>query len=641
MIVGRSPQGAVAGRSISAAMHWRPVLAVLLVQLALQSWFFPISELLTAKPLIHIDAAFHQYQMVLAQALCHQHLLVGYDPYFAAGYQGGVTFNASAKVPALLACAFGTPAAVVPIYKVFSFTMGVLAPAGLVLAARLLDLSRAVGWVIAAMAVLLWWTGPIRWYHTAGLVSWVASAFLAVPYAVAAVRCCLRPTFIRVVAMAAVGALGTLLHPLFALAVLMLAVPLLLTSWREGRSWWGFFGAVLCICAAVLVINGPWLLATMTAPGYASQPGPHQRAVDPLLMLRELLGVASTASGGSRLDAALVLGCMAFVVLARGPARKPVMAVLAGGALLMAWASLGGLLKGASALQPNRFSALAWLALSLPAAWGAVALAGAVRSKRGPPRWLAGGVLAAISLIGLVFVREAAIEIFTTRSGRYAITPPEVKGLGSTSQAVLRFLGDHTDKSARVFFEASLGRRHDGGHMAGFYALQADREFIGGPYPFIDYANAWDGWAFGQPLAELSTAQLLQRMDLYNIKWMLCHTALCRQAMAALPGVTLAAELGPVTAFQRPQAGNFFVQGRGRVTQRCFNTIELETEGGAEITLKYHWVPGLVTSPPTTLEHRDLLPGARPFIVLRNPPRHLTLSLGVPTAGCGQTTSPG
>lgn len=626
---------------MTATMDWRPLLAVLLVQLVLQSWFFPVTELLTAKPLIHIDAAFHQYQIALAQALCHQHLLVGYDPYFAAGYQGGVTFNASAKVPALLACALGTPAAVAPVYKVFSFTMGVLAPAGLVLAARLLGLSRAVGWVVAAMAVLLWWTGPIRWYHTAGLVSWVASAFLALPYAVAAVRGCLRPTFTSVVAMAAVGALGTLLHPLFPLAVLILAVPLLLASWREVRSGCGFVTAALCICAAVLAVNGPWLLATMNAPGYASQPGPHQWTVDPLLMLRELLGVASTAAGGSRLDAALVLGCAAFLVLARGTVRKPVMAVLVGGALLMAWASLGGLLKSASALQPNRFSALAWLALSLPAAWGAVALAGAVRSRSGPPRWLACSVLAAISLIGLAFVREAAIEIFTTRSGRYAVTPPEVKGLGSTSQAVLSFLRDHTDTSARVYFEASLGRRHDGGHMAGLYALQADREFIGGPYPFIDYANAWDGWAFGQRLTELSSAQLQQRLDMYNVKWMLCHTAACRQAMAALPGVTLITELGVVTAFQRAQAGNFFAQGRGRVTQRCFNTLELETEGDTETTLKYHWVPGLVTSPPTTVEQRDLLPGARPFIVLRNPPRHLTLSLGLPAARCAQTPIPG
>ena len=631
----------MADRDILVALDWRPVLAVLLVQLLLQSWFFPITELLTATPLIHIDAAFHQYQMALAQALCKQHLLVGYDPYFAAGYQGGVTFNASAKLPALLACALATPAAVVPAYKVFSFMMGVLAPASLVLAAGMLGLPRAAGWTTAALAVLLWWTGPIRWYHTAGLVSWVASAFLAVPYAVAAVRCCLRPTTMSLLGVATVGALGTLLHPLFALAVLVLALPLVLASWREGQSGWQSVGAALCICAVVLAVNVPWVLATLSAPGYASQPGPHQWAVDPLLMLRELLGVASTAAGGSRLYAALMLGCAAFLALAQGPARKLMLAVLVGAVLLMAWASLGGLMKGASALQPNRFSALAWLVLSLPAAWGVVALARAVRSRRGISRWLVGAVLAAIALIGGMFVREAGVEIFTTRPGRYAVTPPEVKGLGNTSHAVLGFLRDHTDRSARVYFEASLARVHDGGHLAGLYALQADREFIGGPYPFIDYANAWDSWAFGRPLAELSATELSQHLDLYNVKWMLCHSAGCRQAMAQLPGVSLVAELGPVTAYQRAQPGNFFAQGRGRVLQRCFNAVELETERDPETILKYHWVPGLVTSPPATVERRDLMPGARPFIVLRNPPRHLTLSLGVPAAPCGQTPLPG
>lgn len=620
---------------------WLPVLAALLLQLALQAWFFPISELFSDKRLVYIDAPFHQYQMEVARALCAEHLLLGYDPYFAAGYQAGVTFNASAKIPALLACAVGSSAAVVPIYKLFSFSAGVIAPALLVLAGAMLGLPRRVLWVALAAALLVWWTGPVRWYHTAGLVSWVASAFLAIPYAVAAVQVALRPSGGRLVVVAAVGALGMLLHPLFPLAVLMIALPLLLLSWHRDTSVLRFLGAAALICAAVLLVNGPWLHASLSAPSYASIAGPHQRSVDPLLAARELLGIAETAAGGSRFYLALLAGAVAAMLLSAGDLRRRLGALVAGAAILMTWASIGGLSPAVGVLQPNRFSAMAWLVLVVPAAWGWSALLDRALVRTGLARAVAAGSALAIALVGLAFVREAWVEIFTTRPGRYAVPPPEVKGEGALSQSITDFLQQHTDNSARVYFETSLGRIHDRGHMAGLYALAANREFIGGPYPFTDFANAWDATAFGQALSALSTSALAKHLDLYNVKWMLCHSSACRQAMTALPGVSQVADLGLVTAYERPIQGNYFASGAGRVLRRCFNLVELETEGTGEMVLKYHWVPGMVSMPPATIERRDLLPGARPFIVLRDPPRHLVLTTGDPTAAKCSTRAGG
>ena len=620
---------------------WLPLLAAMLLQLALQAWFFPVSELFSAKRLVYIDAPFHQYQMEVARALCAEHLLLGYDPYFAAGYQAGVTFNASAKIPALLACAVGSPAAVAPIYKLFSFSMGVIAPALLVLAGALIGLPRRVLWVLLAAGLLMWWTGPMRWYHTAGLVSWVASAFLAIPYALAAVQVAMRPSTWRLMAVAVVGALGMLLHPLFPLEVLMIALPLLVLTWRRDVPLLRFLAAAAFICAVVLLVNGPWLQASLSAPSYASIPGPHQRSVDPLLAAHELVGSAETAAGGSRFYLALLAGAVAAMLLSAGDLRRRLGALVAGTAIILIWASIGGLSMAIGVLQPNRFSALAWLVLVVPACWGWSALLDRTLAGTGVARLAAAGAALAIALLGLVFVREAWVEIFTTRPGRYAVPRPEVKGAGQLSQAIVDFLQQHTDNSARVYFETSLGRIHDRGHMAGLYALATNREFIGGPYPFTDFANAWDATAFGQALPALSTSALLKHLDLYNVKWMLCHSSACRQAMAALPGVLLVADLGLVTAYERPIQGNYFASGAGRVVRRCFNLVELETEGAGEMVLKYHWVPGMVSVPPATIERRDLLPGARPFVVLRDPPRHLVLTTGDPTAAKCSTRAGG
>lgn len=72
------------------------------IQFYLVSYTFPLSELFSDKPLLHVDSPYHWYQIFVAQRLASDWLLTGYDPFFSAGYIAGVPFNASAKIPAYL-----------------------------------------------------------------------------------------------------------------------------------------------------------------------------------------------------------------------------------------------------------------------------------------------------------------------------------------------------------------------------------------------------------------------------------------------------------------------------------------------------------------------------------------------------------
>lgn len=45
-----------------------PILGVGLLQAVLVSFTFPIRELSTERPILHIDAAYHWYQMAMARA---------------------------------------------------------------------------------------------------------------------------------------------------------------------------------------------------------------------------------------------------------------------------------------------------------------------------------------------------------------------------------------------------------------------------------------------------------------------------------------------------------------------------------------------------------------------------------------------
>lgn len=630
----RPPLDSAADAGGAIARHaWIILALTLLLQFALQSYFFPLGELLSPKPLNYIDSPFHQYQMEVARSLCAQHRLVGYDPFFAAGHLGGVTFNASAKLPALIVCALGAPEAVTPVYKVFSFAMGVLAPAALVLAGALLRFDIKATAILAVLAIVNWWTGPMRWYHTAGLVSYVAVAWGAVPFGVALTRTCRAPGTGRLLGVALAAALGALIHPLFVPAAALLCAPLLLTELRGRRdaatiAW----VTLVCICA-VLALNGAWLHATLAAPNLASAQ-PYQRDVDPWLVLNELRGAASTASGGSRLYLAILTGAVAAMFLSAGETRRRLGALVAAAALLMLWASVGAMHPGIAALQPNRFSAFAWLVAAVPAAWGAAALWHTMLTSRGARRAVAATGLAAMGTVVLFMLRDATLEVFAERAARHGVTHPEVKGEGPLSTALVSWIRTETDPSARIYFENSLARIHDGAHMAGAYALQTGREFIGGPYPFTDFASGWDGWAFGRPLKASDGAGLSRYLDLYNVKWILCHSEACRATMAGLPDAAQTATIGPVTAFTRRMAPSYFFAGKGTVLERCINRIEVEAMEADEVVLKYHWVPGLVAEPPVQIEKRSLLDDPRPFIAIAHPPKRFSLGVGKPAASC-------
>jgi hypothetical protein len=604
----------------------------LLLQFVFQSWFFPLDELLTQKRLVYIDSTYHQYMMETTVAYCRDGRVTGYDPYFQAGFVSGTTFDVSTKAQTVAACLDGRADAVAPLYKIFSFGFGVVGPALLVLGAVLLRLEFGAVAIVALLAIVGWWTGPVRWFHTAGMTSFIAAAYLTVPFAAIATRACLSGKATWVAAAAAVGAIGALIHPLFVVAAAFVATPLIVTELRGKRRWAGAFVVVLVIAAATLALNGFWVLPWLTERRYDIGVASYQRLVDPLLILHEPLRTAETTAGGSRLYLALLIAAVP-ALLTRGSAHARRMQALAlGFLLLMLLASFGGSSDAVAGLQPNRFSVVAWLTLMLPAATGIMILARSAMTARASTRLrvvAATLLFATVAIIGF-FVRDASFEIFGHGGARYAVTRPEVKGDGPTTLAIVAALKEHTDRSARVFFETSLGRAIDGAHVAGYLALAADRELVGGPYPFNGFVNAWDNFAFGKRLSDFRVDELVNYLDLYNVRWMFCRTTACREAMAAIPGTRLVTETGPMALMERPMTPSFTINGTGSVDARCLNRLEVTNSGSADLVLKYHWVDGLVARPSARIEPR-FVPGVpRPFIAVISPPARFAIGMGEP-----------
>lgn len=602
------------------------VLLTLALQFALVATGFPIGELLTPTPLLHIDAPHHWYQIDLAVQLARQGRLVGYDPTFAAGYLGGIIYNTSARLPALLAVVFApwlTPAVA---FKLVSFTCAVVGPAAVPAAARVLGLRPAVSAVAAGLTIVLWWASPIHWYHTAGVVAWAFAVLAAIWFAARIVTvACGEGTTGGFVLLCIAGAVLFLAHPVFPVATGFAMLPLLVAR-RHALSATRLPLWLVLLPVACLVPNLPWILATLQHPGMADGAQPYQQVVDLNMVWQDMLGLPG-AGRGSHFHAILVfLSCCAAARARQLRERQLARALLAAALALLVFAATGSMARPLAILQTNRFVIQAYVLLTLPAAIGLLAIVQDLRAT-GARRLAALGA-AALALPALLYcINEVRQELSPGRRAYYGSAPPQVHPLGPTSRWALERVCNQTDPGARVLFELSLARVHDGGHMAGYLASRCAREFIGGAYPFTHFASFQDGEAFGQPIGDLPPAMFRQTLERYNVGWLLVHSPRSRRYLARLPFVTLISE-GQGLAFYRTELPHtYFLQGSGTVRARGANHVDLADLVGATIVLKYHYLPGMRTEPPARIDGVRVGDDPTPFVRIRQPPAQLRLGM--------------
>jgi hypothetical protein len=159
--------------------------------------------------------------------------------------------------------------------------------------------------------------------------------------------------------------------------------------------------------------------------------------------------------------------------------------------------------------------------------------------------------------------------------------------------------------------------------MAGYYAFSSQREFIGGAYPKQLFASSWDGFMFGKPIAQISTERMAEYFAVYNIGAIVVHSEAAKNYFDAMPGVRFDADHGILRAYLVDGEHSYFLKGSGHVQERGHNHVLITDIKGPELVLKYHYVPGLVTDPPTLIQGIRLLDDPKPFVRIVDPPPRL------------------
>ena len=551
---------------------------------------------------------------------------VGYDPFFNAGYVDGIHYYVSGRLPALLAALFSPGIDEIPLYKAYVFGSAVVAPLCIVGAAVALRLAPREAAIASALGIAMWWVSYLRWYFTAGMVGYVTTCYLAVLFVALLFRELdrNRPSWVPVW-LGLFGAFGFFWHQRFRFAVAIAVLAYLAVRGRELEYPRALF--TLAIVAAVsLIPNLPWIYETLRYhDGYAENST--QNLVDANLLWRELLGTLRGNAHGSKVYPLLLLGALVACVRPGDAKRRDVwMAFLASAVALEVLAYFGSAFPRIGKIQPNRFAPAGYLLLCIPAARGVNVIFQAIADHASRTRLVAGAMGVLVLGIGAVLAWELKSEVTTRvltgamaqhrrRSGRWAKIP----------LWVLQWLERKTTADQRVLFENSLGRVHDGAHMAGYYAYRSQREFIGGPYPFMNFAAAWDDFAFGKRLADIPVTRMREYFSLYNVGAIIAHSPGAKAYFDRMPGVRLDATHGALHVYTVEGESSYFLAGSGRVVERGHNRVTLSDLVGPEVVLKYHYVPGMASDPPVRIDGVRMLDDPNPFVRIKEPPPRLRL----------------
>ena len=617
---------------IALAIPIRPYFLIacttLLVQIFLISLSFPLAQLWTDKPILYRDSACHWYTMKMIVNMAKTGNINGYDPFFAAGYLGGLGFDSSAKVPALLAVIFNTWLCEARVYKFYVFISGILGPVCVPIAMRLLKLNVRTSIIASIFGVILWWASAFRWYHTLGMVSFVMISYITLPYLALLFRYINNfGDWKTLLILGASGSFCFFYHPHFAVLAAFFSSACIMVN-KDDVSKKRVLAVTLALPILCLIPNLWWLCQTMSSGMmFKSMPYQTYRYID--MIWRELLGIWGNGMRGSKIYAPIAFAA-AWSCLRAGNIyiRKISYTFAATGILLILFAVVGSTLPCKGLFASNRFSPTGYLMLSIPAALGVIDMFRASIERRN-------AMIRLCARAGIFFVAAAVLfnfneirrEVSYADIRHYGIHPPEVNGIGDYSEWVLNWLTRETTNSGRVLFEDLVDTTYEKVVMSGYYAYNTNREFIGGPYPFWHFAGFWDGFLFNKLIWQISHEDFKKYMDLYNIGWIIVYSNISKHYLDKMPDAMPVGEYKHLKVYKFERPLSYFIEGSGEVLARGHNKLVLTNLSGDAIVLKYHFVPGLKSKPAATIIPIKIMDDPTPFIKILKPPKKILLYL--------------
>ena len=626
-----------------ARLFERPLIAIVTIFLVhaigLLSLFDVPAGVYNLDPVIEQDWGLHFHHLKSLEAFWREDMSSwGYNPLFMAGYPSNTIQDLSIKLFEFLALAFSL-IALRPIqwFKMTALIAMAAVPWLMYFSARNLFAREQIRNTAAVAAALLgtiyWWNSLPREMFFYGMIGYSTAAYASILGVSLFYRLAQQQTSRGAVHLGWV---------LFAITVLPLHVQSLIIFlpcslvFLIARPKLIHRPLVLWIVGAAtmsLVVNLVWIIPAFTHRGDdVSQTIVEQLPLffssDPLTLVKDYLAPNNYWSfrqsfweKGFRLTL-LILGTTGTVKMLRGRDRNLGILLLAALISLFLITYFSFLVPSLKASQPMRFKVPFDLFLAIGAAYAIAA-------------WLmadsAGGRFYPYTVPALLFAATVTFVmnlVHTESQGRLrlrTLIPPEIT-------EIARWVQQNTPEEARVLFEESgdeTGFVYDGMYLSSLIPHWSGRQLIGGPINLYndrhDFAEFHSGRLFGRDIQAFTDQEVRNYLRLYNIGAVVAFYPASLKRLRSIPGlVTLDRRVGPVHLMRVNQPPDWFLQGEGQVIAKL-NRLEVSTRGANEVVLKYHWLDGLVSNPPSTIIPVKMYDDPIPFIRLVDPPRSFTL----------------
>jgi hypothetical protein len=584
-------------------------------------YFFPPEDILNDRPVLTLDHAVHFYEVERGKdVFWNSFRLDAYDPFFLAGYPGGVVFEID-TVGVGLWCALLRFIDTARSFKLFILLAHLLAAVTIYAGCRRLrfDPEESAFGALAFLAYWQWGRPYAGDFRYAGMFAYLFVCHLSLYIAG------LFESFLggeRVVRFYVLGALAFLIHPTAAVLLPVPFVALYLAERRRRPRREGGRGAGKPIavkfagwCLVVLVVNAFWLvpffryLHIKTASESFFQ-------IDGIRGLLTLL----IKPGNFPALALLVLAAIGCGTLARRGRGAEAVAPAASSIFLLFIAGFGTRLPLIDQMEPGRFIVPAFVFMAPLAGAGVRCIVEIARMSRAMPRVFR----RARSAVALLLL--ACIPVFGLVESRAFYRHTLSTTMTSEVTRAIEAVRANADRSGRLMIEDGPAWAYGDSHLPSMFPLFTGIEQIGGPYPFMFIEHAFatfqNRMTMGMPLREMRADTLLGYIDLYNIRWILTATPESASYIRDLPYAKplWASEPFALYGVAAPYSG--FAFEPGVMVRSSYDSLRVSVAVRAgldppkSLILKYHWDKGLRVSPPCRISPVKRLRDPVPFILL-------------------------
>ncbi|HOO56383.1 MAG TPA: hypothetical protein PLN69_06150 [bacterium] len=564
-------------------------------------------------------------------------LLWGYDPHFMGGYPLGFIWNSNIALQ-WLGVRFGGLTAGAVVFRFF-ITGLALFPLSWWVSARVMGFSRGESGGAFLLGGLYFLVGIPAMFFLGGMLTAGAVTYFSI-LAAAFIYRYSRDGGLWWAGVAVVVPLAIFIHK--TAIVILLPCACFALVWVLARRRWLRLAGLFAAAAVAFIFNYQWIHVVMASMTYSSvvREAPFWTNFDVLRPLKDYFtgsmmmnmkefGGAYGAVHSVVLCGLLAAGAAGFAGLwKRGERTLALYAGVCGTAILV-YSYYGSFLPGGDMLNPARYFPVAQLWFALP---GGVALASfaASRGKSSIARTLAvyGIVVVVIACSFYAHNRLRQVRYLLARQPGQEIEAlcGYIKALPPGARIMIEDSGDMDAESGGQVYGKSQVLSH--------FGLRTGREFVGGPYPyvFLKYhrVSFQDGRAFGQKISDISPEEMKARLELYNVKWIICWSDSARSYFSKFTGYFMHRDrVGRFDVFELPDyEPNYLIGATARV-EADYSRIRVSglRAEGRTVTLKYNWVEFISAEPGMVLYKCEEEKTPAGIICIDNPAPDFTLSM--------------